>query len=91
VNDVTYRSSKGVGFKRRFVECFGASCIASRSKSLVSAVFGDPPTSVPHCVLLCILGSSVQGFAEYSRAFAIDKGLFKYGLDGWRPMQASLS
>jgi alpha-D-xyloside xylohydrolase len=69
VNDVTYRSNRSVGFNRRFFECFNVSCIASWSKSLVTSVFGRSRTSF---VLLCILGSSVQGFADNSRGFAVE-------------------
>jgi hypothetical protein len=73
VNDDICRSNRSVGFYRRFVESFNASRIAARSKSLSPAVFGRFCTPLVFSgVLLCVLGSSVQGFAEPSSTFAVE-------------------
>ena len=48
-------------------------------------------TPLLHCGLLGVLGSSVQGFAEHSRAFVIDKDPSNMAWMGGSSMRARLS
>ena len=72
MSDVRYRSIGSTGFNRRPSASPSALPVVSRTKSLFEAVSGclRYPFALC-CLLLCVLGSSVQGFAEHGRAFAV--------------------
>jgi alpha-D-xyloside xylohydrolase len=73
VSDIACRSNRRIGFNRRFIDSSYAPCIASRSKSLFPSTFGRSRSLFILCgVLLCLLGCSVQSFAEHRPAFVVD-------------------
>jgi alpha-D-xyloside xylohydrolase len=73
VSDVTCRSNRSVGFNHRFVDSSKAFRIASRSRGLFIFMFKRSRLLFALCgVLLCLLGSSVQGFAEQTPAIVAD-------------------